>query len=334
ARMADRVAESFREPFDLDGRRQAMAFSMGIALFPDDGADLQALLRNADLALYRAKEYGRNSYRFFTEDLNVQAFERRLLETSLQRALERDEFLLHYQPVVEMAGGRVTGFEALLQWRHPEVGLLPPSRFISVAEASGLIVPLGTRVLRAACRQAAAWCSASPHKPVVTVNISPRQLADPEIVQQVREAVAGSGLHPELLELDVTEEAVMRDPAEAEDTLRELRKIGVRVAVDDFGTGRSSLALLRRLPVDALKIDRALVRDVASSPDAASIVRAILGLARSFNLRAAAEGVETTAQRDVLLGGGCDLAQGYLYAAALSAADASKALEKGTLGPS
>jgi diguanylate cyclase (GGDEF)-like protein/PAS domain S-box-containing protein len=334
ARMADRVAEHFREPFAIEGREQVMSFSLGIALYPDDGPDLPSLLRCADLALYRAKEYGRSCYRFFTEDMNIQAFERQFMEASLRRALERGEFVLHYQPVVEIATGLIVGVEALLHWRHPDMGLLPPSRFLPVAENSGLVVPIGAWALEAACRQAAAWGAQGHTRLRVAVNLSPRQLQDRGIVRALREAITASGARAAQIELDLPESAVMQDPAETMATIQELRKLGVHLTLDDFGIGGTSMALLRRLPIDALKIDRSFVRDLTTNPDTASIVTAIMGLARSFNLQVTAEGVETAAQREALLAGGCGFAQGYLYAAALSPGDITNALEQGTLGPS
>jgi diguanylate cyclase (GGDEF)-like protein/PAS domain S-box-containing protein len=333
ARMADRVAEHFHQPFDLLGRELAVTFSLGIALYPDDGADLPALLRGADLALYRAKEYGRSCYRFYTEDMNIQAFERQLMETSLRRALERSEFALYYQPVVELASGQITGFEALLHWQHPDMGLLPPSRFLPVAESTGLVLPIGTWALQAACRQAAAWGAQGHTRLRVTVNLSPRQLQDRDLVRAVQDAIAASGVRPGQIELDLPESAVLNETADITATLQELRKLGVRLSIDDFGAGRCSLFLLRRLPMNGLKIDRSLVRELATNPDTASIVSALIGLARSFNLQVTAEGVETNAQREMLLAEGCQLAQGYLYAPALAAQHAENALATGRLGP-
>jgi diguanylate cyclase (GGDEF)-like protein/PAS domain S-box-containing protein len=334
ARMADRVAERFREPFAIEGQQQVVSFSLGIALYPDDGADLASLMRHADLALYRAKEYGRSCYRFFTEDMNVQAFERKFMEAGLQRALERGELAVHYQPVVEIASGRIAAVEALLHWQHPDMGLLPSSRFLPAAEKSGLIVRVGAWSLNAAFRLAAAWSKEGLTGVRMVVNLSPRQLQDPGIVRVVREALGESGALPDLLELDLPESVVARDPAETIATIELLRKLGVRLAIDNFGTGSCSLALLRRVPVDALKIDRSLVRDFPANPGNDSIVRGIISLAKAYNLKVTAEGVETAAQREALLAAGCDYAQGYLYSTALAGPQLAKALSWGTLAPS
>ncbi|HET9699996.1 MAG TPA: EAL domain-containing protein [Burkholderiales bacterium] len=334
ARMADRVAEHFREPFTIEGQQQVVSFSLGIALYPDDGNDLASLLRNADLALYRAKEYGRSCYRFFTEDMNVQAFERKFMEAGLQRALERAELAVHYQPVVELASGRITAVEALLHWQHPDMGLLQSSRFLPAAEKSGLIIPVGTWSLNAAFRRAAAWSKEGLTGIRMVVNLSARQLQDPGIVRVVREALAESGVLPDRIELDLPESVVARDPAETIATIELLRKLGVRLCVDNFGVGPCSLALLRRLPIDGLKIDRSLVRDFPANPGNAAIVRGIISLARAYDLEVTAEGVETPAQREALLAAGCDFAQGYLYSTALADPQMTRALSWGTLAPS
>lgn len=334
ARMADRVAEHFREPFVIEGQQQVVSFSLGIALYPDDGNDLPTLLRNADLALYRAKEYGRSCYRFYTEDMNVQAFERKFMEAGLQRALERGELAVHYQPVVELASGRITAVEALLHWQHPDMGLLQSSRFLPAAEKSGLIVPVGTWSLNAAFRRAAAWGKEGLGGIRVVVNLSPRQLQDPGIVRVVRDALAESGALPDSIELDLPESVVARDPAETIATIELLRKMGVRLSIDNFGVGTCSLALLRRLPIDGIKIDRSLVRDFPANSGNAAIVRGIISLAKAYNLRVTAEGVETTTQREALLAAGCDFAQGYLYSAALADPQMTRALSWGTLAPS
>jgi len=331
ARMAERVVERFEQPFDLDGREHFVAFSMGVALFPDDGDSLPVLLRNADLALYRAKEYGRNSFRFFTEDMNVQAFERQFLENSLDIALEKGEFVPRYQPVVETATGRIVAMEALLHWNQPDMGPMPASRFLGVAEQSGLIVRIGAWVLKAACHQAADWNNAGHRDLRICINLSPRQLRNPGLLDSLREAVTAAGVRPQNVELDIPETAAML--AEVGATLAQLRRLGVRIAIDDFGTGYSSIPQLRRLPIDTLKIDYSLVRDVPVNPDAVSTVMAIIAMAKNLKLRVVAEGVETPAQRDFLIKAGCELAQGFLYSAALPEAKAGELLKSGTIGP-
>ncbi|HEX9178996.1 MAG TPA: EAL domain-containing protein [Burkholderiales bacterium] len=256
------------------------------------------------------------------------------MEAGLQRALERAELAVHYQPVVELASGRITAVEALLHWQHPDMGLLQSSRFLPAAEKSGLIVPVGTWSLNAAFRRAAAWNKEGVGGIRMIVNLSPRQLQDPGVVRVVREAIAESGVLPDSIELDLPESVVARDPAEIIATIELLRKMGVRLCIDNFGIGTCSLALLRRLPIDGLKIDRSLIRDFPENPGNSAIVKGIISLAKAYALKVTAEGVENSNQREALLAAGCDFAQGYLYSTALADPQMTRALSWGTLAPS
>jgi len=286
--------------------------SIGLSLYPDDGRTVSELIQHADAAVSQAKAQGRNTYRFYTESLTRAAHERLELENKLRRALERDELVLHYQPLVSMAEGRIFGCEALVRWRPAGEALVPPARFIPLAEETGLIEPLGNWVLRAACAQAKAWLDVGLPL-LLAVNLSARQFQRQDILQQVRAALADTGLPAELLELEITESTLMERGGQAADTLAALKRLGVRLAIDDFGTGYSSLAYLKRFPIDKLKIDRGFVRDIPGDSGSAEIAAAIIAMARSLRLAVLAEGVETRAQLDFLRGQGCDAYQGFLY---------------------
>lgn len=331
ARVAEKLLEALARPFSIDGRQLMISASIGISLYPDDGADIAALMRSADVAMYHGKESGRNAYHFFRTEMNERVLERVSLENALRRALRNGEFALHYQPQIDSATRRIIGFEALVRWQDPEAGLVSPARFIPVAEDTGLILPLGAWVLEEACRQNRAWQDAGMPAVPVAVNISALQFRQVQFADVVAGVLAASGLAPECLELELTE-SVMMDAAERNVAVLDgLRQMGVRVSVDDFGTGYSSLAYLKRLPIDKLKIDQAFVRDIASDPDDASIVGAIIGLAHNLRLEVIAEGVENEAQLDFLQHGGCDQVQGYLFSPPLPPA-AFEALWRRSLG--
>ncbi|WP_170984854.1 bifunctional diguanylate cyclase/phosphodiesterase [Roseomonas sp. AR75] len=315
--LAARVVELLGRPFLLDGHSVVTGASVGIALYPADAAEPEALLRCADLALYQAKQEGRGDLRRFQPALRARAEERRRTESELRAAIALGQFELHYQPHVELDGGRLAGFEALLRWRHPARGLVAPAEFVPLAEETGLILPIGEWVLRTACREAAGWSDPSL---VVAVNVAAAQLARRELEGQVRAALAASGLAPQRLELEVTETALLQDTATAEATCARLRALGVRVSLDDFGTGYSSLTRLRSFPLDRVKIDRSFVSGVATEPESAAIVRAVAALGQSLGLRTTAEGVETPTQRDALSANGCTDAQGYLFSEPVPAA--------------
>ncbi len=306
-----KMRERLQTPFVVDGHELTTSASIGVALYPDDGRDFDTLLKKADTAMYRAKDAGRNHYRFFDEQMNVEAVEHLRIKSGLRRALARGEFVLHYQPQFELAGGHVIGVEALLRWQHPEEGLIPPGRFIAVAEDSGLIVPIGEWVIQEACRQAMAWRSAGLPPLVMAVNLSAVQFRRGEIEQTIARALQSSGFAPQLLELELTESILIQDTESVLGSVRQLKQLGVKLSIDDFGTGYSSLSYLKRFDVDKLKIDQSFIRDLARDPDDAAIVRAIVQMGASLNLRTIAEGVEDAATLAFLRGIACDEAQGY-----------------------
>lgn len=313
--VAKKILDVMAAPFDLGGQEAFVTASLGISVFPGDGDDLQTLLKNADTALYRAKEQGRSGYAFYTADMNAEALRRLKLENSLRRALERQEFMVYYQPRIALDTGRVIGVEALLRWQHPEMGLVPPAQFISLAEETGLIVPIGEWVLRAACAQAKAWQAAGFPSLRLSVNLSGRQLRQPDVVAMVAGALKDTGLDPGRLELELTESILMQDAADTIAKLQGLKGLGVQLAIDDFGTGYSSLEYLSRFPIDHLKIDRSFVRDISSIADDGTIVRAIIAMAHSLKLKVTAEGVETAEQLGFLRTYRCDETQGYYFGA-------------------
>lgn len=312
ASIAESVREAIAAPMEVLGREIHVTASIGGSLYPQDGSDYESLLRNADAAMYVAKESGRNRFSYYASGMNESALRKLDLEGRLRHALQRDELVLFYQPLVDSASGTCDALEALLRWQPPGAPLVSPADFIPLAEETGLIVPIGEWVLREACRQCAAW-RAEGLEVRIAVNLAARQFRDSCLVDIVRAALAESGLPPGLLKLEITEGTVMQDAEAAARILAELKALGVSVSVDDFGTGYSSLAYLRRFPIDQLKIDRSFVQDVDEHPDSAAIVEGIIRLAQSLRLQTVAEGVETGGQRDVLVAAGCDLLQGYLY---------------------
>jgi diguanylate cyclase (GGDEF)-like protein/PAS domain S-box-containing protein len=320
-RVVRRIQEALKQPFRLDEHDLYVTASVGIALPPHDGQDGQALLKNAGAALFRAKEQGGNNHQFYAAEMNARALKRLSLESGLRRALEREEFTIHYQPQMDIATNSIIGMEALVRWQHPEMGLIPPAEFIPLAEDTGLIVPLDEWVLRAACSQNKAWQEAGLTHLRVSSNLSARifrQAGLPELVAHVLE---DTGLDPDCLDLELTESSVMSNAEAAIETLRALRALGVHVSIDDFGTGYSSLNYLKRFPADCLKIDQSFVRDAATEPNDAAIVRAVITLARSLDLKVIAEGVETQEQLRFLRLLGCDEMQGYLLSRPLPAGE-------------
>jgi diguanylate cyclase (GGDEF)-like protein/PAS domain S-box-containing protein len=310
--MAARILETLAEPFRIDGHHVVTAASIGLAFGPVDGADVAELVRHADLALYRAKSDGRNLVRRYEPGMNAQLRDRLALEQALREAIESEAFELHFQPKQTLGDGRIHSVEALLRWRHPERGQVSPAQFIPAAEDSGLIVPLGTWVLRAACAEARRWHDAGLGPVRVAVNLSAEQIRRQDLAATVRAALADTGLPPQLLELELTESLLVRDAEQALRVMRELRGLGVQLALDDFGTGYSSLAYLQRFPFDTLKIDRGFVADLSDSGSSLRIVEAVVRLAHGLGLRVVAEGVETEGQLAILRRVGCDEIQGYL----------------------
>jgi diguanylate cyclase (GGDEF)-like protein/PAS domain S-box-containing protein len=322
--FAARLIKILSAPYEIDGNEVVIGASIGIALSPGDGETSEELMRNADLALYRAKQDGGSVHRFFEREMDRQAQKRRDLELDLRRAFNNGEFELHYQPLVDIATDRISGFEALLRWRHPEKGMISPAEFIPVAEDIGLIVSLGEWVLREACNEAVKW----PNDVKIAVNLSPVQFRSRNLVQVVISALAQSGLSPKRLELEITESLFLAETEANIAILHQLRELGVSISMDDFGTGYSSLSYLRSFPFDKIKIDRSFVKDLARRSDCVAIVRAISGLGRSLNITTTAEGVETVDQLDWLRAEGCNQVQGFLFSAARPANEIGQLLSK------
>lgn len=310
---AQRVIEALSQPIDLAGREVFVSGSIGISVYPDDGKNISDLLKKADTAMYRAKEQGKNAYRFFEEKMNARAIERLTIETALRRALERNEFFLAYQPQVAIGLGEVTSVEALIRWRHPGLGLIYPARFIHIAEDTGLIEPIGEWVLETACRQIRQWEQAGLFPPAVAVNLSPRQFRKGNIARNMERILARTNVSPVLVGAELTESALIEDPKQTIKTMSELKEMGIHLSLDDFGTGNSSLSQLRRLPLDELKIDKSFIDEVHHNPDDAAIVSAIVTLGHNLGMIVVAEGVETIEQLNSLHTRGCDVVQGYYY---------------------
>jgi diguanylate cyclase (GGDEF)-like protein/PAS domain S-box-containing protein len=313
ATISRKLLQAVAEAHSIERHDLHITASIGVSIYPDDGRDAETLIKNADTAMYQAKENGRQSYRFFRPSMTIRAVDRQLIEEHLRRALERQEFALHYQPIINLRTGAVAGAEALLRWTHPTRGLVLPGQFIPVAEDCGLILPIGAWVLREACAQAQAWADAGLPRMTIAVNVSAMQLMHESFVPGLFSILDDTGLDPEYLELELTESALMKRADLAASILSTVRKKGIRVAVDDFGTGYSSLSYLRRFPLDALKIDQSFVQQITTHPDETIIVRAIISMGRSLNLRVIAEGVETQAQLDFLKAHQCDEAQGHYF---------------------
>jgi diguanylate cyclase (GGDEF)-like protein/PAS domain S-box-containing protein len=324
--VAQKVLEALAPPFVIDGQSLYVTASIGVSLYPNDGEDSGTLLKNADIAMYRAKELGKNTYQFYSADMSARAFERLTLESSLRHAIERNEFRLYYQPQIDTASGAIVGVEALLRWQHPDFGLVAPAEFIPLLEETGLIVPAGDWVFRTACEQLCAWHAAGWPGLRMAVNLSPRQFQTPGLAIMVERGLAGVNCDPNLIELEITENVLLRHAVATVDALEAVRALGVRLAIDDFGTGYSSLSYLRRYAIDTVKIDRSFVHDIPGDPDDSAITAAIIGLAQSLKLDVIAEGVETEAQRAFLLERGCHLMQGYLFSRPLPPEDITRLL--------
>ena len=310
--IARQVLSAFSKPFQIDGREMFVTVSIGIAISPGDGEEADALLKSAEMAMYQAKKRGRNTYEFFSGEMNASSLERLTLETQLRHAVERGEFLLFYQPKVDVTTRRITGAEALIRWKHPELGIVSPAKFIPIAEETGLIVEIGQWVLRTACAQVKAWTQAGLPALSVSVNVSTAQFKQRKVWHAVRGALERSGIMPGQLILELTESMLMENANDSIDMLNELKEIGVKISVDDFGTGYSSLSYLSRFPIDELKIDRSFVSGLPVDRNGAAIVGAIIALARELGLKTVAEGVENDEQLRFLLSRHCDQYQGYL----------------------
>jgi len=325
-RIASELLSVLSQPLQLSGHECHTTASIGIAMYPADGADMQTLTKNADMAMYLAKEDGKNGFRFFTREIKTQSIERLTLESALRRALERDQFSLHYQPKVDMVSGQITGVEALLRWNHPELGLVSPGQFIPLAEETGLIVPIGRWVLKEACAQNMAWQRRGLRPVTMAVNLSPRQFADAHLLHDVDEALLASGMSPVLLQLEVTESMVMRNVARAIKVLDAVQSRGIRLAIDDFGTGYSSMSLMKQFPIDTIKIDRSFVRDLPVDTEDQAIAQAIISMGKALGMTVIAEGVETVEQEAFLRSHACDEMQGFLFSKPLPAREMANLL--------
>jgi diguanylate cyclase (GGDEF)-like protein len=317
AALATRVVEALSVPFEVDNHHVVIGASVGIAIAPDDGNDADQLLKNADMALYRAKDAGRGGFHFFEPEMDAKAQARRILELDLRNAIAAGEFEVFYQPIVNLAENRISGFEALVRWNHPTRGRVPPAEFIPLAEETGLIVAVGEWVIRRACAETSTW----PSNLRVAVNVSPVQFRYKNLVSTIMSALAASGLRSDRLELEITESVLMHDNDATLKVLHQLRGLGVRISMDDFGTGYSSLSYLRSFPFDKIKIDQTFVRDLLAKPDSIAIIRAVAGLGRNFGMATTAEGVETQEQLEQMRAEGCTEVQGYYYSKPLPASE-------------
>ncbi|MCW8907967.1 MAG: EAL domain-containing protein, partial [Sedimenticola sp.] len=326
--LAEKLLQAYQPPFLIEQHELHVSMSIGISLYPDDGSDVTALVKNADAAMYQAKERGKAGYCFYTQQLTDAALERLQLENLLRKALVQGEFEIYYQPQYQLDSGVLVGAEALLRWRSSELGMIPPDRFIPLAESTGLILPIGEWVLREACRQVAEWQEAGLALPRIGVNVSGQQVQHGNIVRTVKDTLQMTGLSPSLLELEITESFIMQQAEEAIQTLQSLRGIGVALAIDDFGTGYSSLSYLKLLPINKLKVDRSFVKDIPRDSNSEAIVRAVIVLARSLQLKVIAEGVESLEQQRFLQAEGCEEVQGFYYSMPLPADEFTDLLRK------
>ncbi|WP_172147373.1 MULTISPECIES: putative bifunctional diguanylate cyclase/phosphodiesterase [Pseudomonas] len=318
ALTAEKILAALARPHVIDQHELHITTSIGISIYPADGRDAETLIKNADTAMYQAKDRGRNNYQFFTQDMNVRAVERQLIESHLHHALARQQFVLHYQPRINLRSGAITGAEALLRWQHPQWGLVAPARFISIAEDCGLIVPIGRWVLREACAQAKLWQNANAEPITVAVNISAQEFRHRDFIAGVRAILSDRGLAPGILQLEVAESVLMRDAKASIETLHQLKDMGIQLAVDGFGTGFSSLSYLNRFPLDTLKIDQSFVQEIGSTDGTGIIVRAVIAMGSSLNQRVIAEGVEQQSQLEFLQEQSCEEGQGYFFSRPLA----------------
>jgi diguanylate cyclase (GGDEF)-like protein/PAS domain S-box-containing protein len=333
-KLVKKIHQSLERPFKIKDSDLHVTASIGISLFPNDGQDSSTLLRNADLAMYRAKDDGRNSYEFYSADMTTRAFERLTLENSLRQALDKQEFQIFYQPQVDIHSGKIIGLEALLRWQHPELGLVAPDHFIPLLEDTGLIIPVGEWVLQTACEQLAKWHQQGFDSLRMAVNLSSRQFVSTDLIDRVKDIIECCGVSADLLDLEITESLLMSQSGMEQQILEALAGLGIRLSIDDFGTGYSSLSYLRRLSIDALKIDRSFVIDIPGDPDDAAITEAIVKLGQTLRLDLVAEGVESKEQLDFLESIGCSLVQGFLFSKPLPSLEVTELLKQQPLKPS
>jgi predicted signal transduction protein with EAL and GGDEF domain len=330
--VAEKLIAALSSSLVIAGREVHVTASIGICSYPQDAQDMRTLMKYADIAMYRAKEQGRNTFQFYSAQFNVHSVERLTRESQLRGVLERDELLLNYQPVIDARSGRITGMEALVRWQNPQGGLLQPGQFISIAEDTGLIVPIGAWVLRTACAQQRAWLELGLPPVSVAVNLSPRQFAHRYLVEDIQRVLQETQCDTRYLELEITEGTVMHNALHAIELLTKLKQMGIRISIDDFGTGYSSLSYLKRFPIDTLKIDRSFVTDVPHDSGNTAITRAILAMAHSLGLKVVGEGVETSEQHEFLRENGCDEMQGYFFSPPVGLAQATALLTAGAQG--
>lgn len=330
--IANKVLAELALPHSLPESELHVTTSIGISVYPGDGQDVETLIKNADTAMYHAKEKGRNTYQFFSDDMNLRVVERQFIESNLRQALEKQEFVLHYQPKVNLKTGLITGAEALLRWMHPEWGIVLPERFVPIAEDCGLIVPIGRWVLHEACIQAKQWLAAGITPVSISINISALEFRQKDFFEGVRTVLSETGVDPSCLQLEITESVLMRDAPSSAVILQELKKMGVQLAVDDFGTGYSSLSYLKQFPIDVLKIDQSFVHDISAAPDNDNgiIVSAVIGMGNSLQHLVVAEGVENQEQLDFLKAQHCEEGQGYFFSRPLIAEQFAALLAKGS----
>lgn len=331
ALSAQKMIAAIALPHRIDQHDLHIGASIGISIYPEDGLDAETLIKHADTAMFHAKDNGRNTYAFFEQEMTAHAIARQSIEASLRLALERQEFVLHYQPKINLLSGTIVGIEALVRWQHPQRGLLEPAQFVTIAEDSGMILPLGRWVLREACRQARAWQDAGLPPITVAVNTSALEFRDADFLEYLRATLEESRLEPRYLELELTESVLMRDAASADSVLHALAGLGVKLAIDDFGTGYSSLSYLRQFPINTLKIDQSFVNQITSNTDDAAIVRAVISMGKSLKQRVIAEGVETAEQAAFLLAQHCDEGQGYFFSRPVGAEALAILLQTGVL---
>ena len=332
ADTAQKLLTALAEPMLVEGQEYHLTASIGISAFPGDGENAQTILKNADIAMYRAKEHGKNNFQFYSAQMNLHSFERLVLERFLRHALEQDEFEVYYQPKIDLVTGRLTGMEALLRWMHPGMGMISPTKFIPLAEETGLIVQIGAWVLHAACAQNRAWQQEGLPPLRVAVNLSALQFAQSELHATIVGVLEDTGLPPELLELEITESVTMENPEHAAMLLKKLKALGISLAIDDFGTGYSSLSYLKRFPIDSVKIDRSFIKDIPDDEDDVAITQAVIAMAHSLRLKVIAEGVESEHHVEFLREHGCDQAQGYLFGKPMPAAEFRELMVQGSQG--
>ncbi len=329
AKIAQKILNIISQRLELKGNEIFITTSIGISLFPSDGTDAETLVKNADAAMYASKDYGRNNFQFYTSSMNSAILERMTLENLLRVAVKKNEFILHYQPILDIKSRLITGAEALVRWQHPDLGLIPPAQFIPIAEESGLIVIIGEYVLSNACYQAKLWQKSGFPNLDLSVNLSAKQFKQENLVEMIKRMLNSTGFDPKLLKLEITESTIMGDVAKISDILNKLHAIGIRLSIDDFGTGYSSLSYLKTFPIDAIKIDRSFLRGVPSDPNDIAIVNAITAMAKALNLKVIAEGIETEQQLEFLCSSDCDKGQGFLFSKPVSADEFTQLLKKG-----